>query len=213
MFYPNREFVRGSDGRIYEIEDSNRGGGVFVGVMMVMMGAAYVLEQAYLWLISHYLLIGIFSLFGFITWVGWIYHEYQQKEATKSMIKKILGIVVIFAGLNVAANGYTVTNRGSKLLNDIKGDWTQVDADVNLTIDGKQFYLDVDGGKTEVKAEYKTRLVDSKFLELSVNGTTQTKGENNNQPYSFSQIYYCDVINDTLYMTIAGNGQYVFTKN
>ena len=86
------KFIRGSDGRIYEIPDSGGGMGVFAIMMIAAMMAAY---NAYLWLLYHYIFVGWITLFGFITWVGWVYHEYQQGEAKLAIGKKIGSFLLI----------------------------------------------------------------------------------------------------------------------
>jgi hypothetical protein len=97
------EFVRGSDGRIYEIRDSGDGAGVFAVMSIAAMMAAY---NAYLWVLSHYVAVGWITLFGFITWVGWVYHEYQEGEGSQALGKKIGSFLLILLGFTLTTQGY-----------------------------------------------------------------------------------------------------------
>ncbi|MBK8920264.1 MAG: SH3 domain-containing protein [Saprospirales bacterium] len=98
------QFVRGSDGRIYEIQDSGDGAGVFAIMIIAAMMAAY---NAYLWLLSHYIFVGCITLFGFITWVGWVYHEHQQGESRNAIGKKISSFLLILVGFGLFINGWS----------------------------------------------------------------------------------------------------------
>jgi hypothetical protein len=199
MFY-QKEFVRGSDGRIYEIEDSNRSGGIMVGVFMVMIAIASAVEQAYLWVLSHYLIMGMISLFIFITWTGWVYHDYQQKEMTKKLGLKFLTTLIILSGFYVSATGFSKSRQESTLRKAIQGEWVQIKGSLAVEIDEKKFKLTDETSKDIVDGD----ITETKFIApASVVVYTTAKVYHNgklNNPETIHQIWTCSVQNDILYM-------------
>lgn len=211
MFY-QREFVRGSDGRIYEIEDPNRGGGIMIGVVMGMMAIASALEQAYLWILSHYWLTGILTLFVFITWTGWVYNDYQLNEMTRKFVLKFLTALMILSGFYVSAKGFSHSRQESNALKTIQGNWVQTKGAFAVELDKNHLLITDEVSKDIVDGE----ITQHKFLAPSsvVLQTTAKvyRGGKKDNPESINQVWTCTVENDILYMAMPDGTTFEFER-
>lgn len=211
MFFNHREFVRGSDGRIYEIRDTDAEGGIFFFFIAVFIAIVSAVYTAYLWLLSHYIFVASISLVGFITWAGWVYHEYQQKEGAKEIGYKILSLLLVFAGFSMAVSGFTRSLNESNLRKKIQGEWSQTDANVGLTINETQFVFNIPDEKVIVEASYQSTFILPGVLEVHLTGKLYrgVKLPSKGEPYS--QNYQCSFDRDNLRLW-GGGKVYMFAR-
>jgi len=214
MPFSNREFVRGSDGRIYEINNDDSGSGLFIGFILVLIAIMAALQAAYLWLLSHYMMVGTIAIIGFVTWTGWVHHEYQQKEGSKSMLRKIISLLLILAAMSVASTGYSKVSQEKNLRNKIQGTWAKIDEAVELKIDANKFVFKIAENGYQIEADYTAAFKQPSMLILNLSGSLYKgiKIPSKAEPYSAS--FQCTFSSDTLRLWNVGTQQtYEFKKN
>ncbi len=204
MFYDDPQFVRGSDGRIYEVRDPNREGGIMFFFLFLFLGIVYAIYSAYLWLLQHYWIVTGLTLVGFITWTGWIYDDIQKKQTYDALGKKIWALVMVIAGFVVALNGFSLAIKEAQLNRAIRGEWRHPESGISLKIEGEQFIISSPRDQITIEAVYTTRYNSGGYLSLDVQGV-QFKGAKttaNSTPFSIS--YTCRLDDDRL--VLDGNG-------
>lgn len=198
MFFNNREFVRGSDGRIYEIRNPDAEGGIFFFFVAIFLAILSAIYAAYMWLLAHYFFVASMSLVGFITWTGWVYHEYQQKEGTKQILYKIISLAMIFAGFSLSISGYKQSQKEADFRKKLAGEWHQVDANIDLTINSIQFIFKAPEENIVIEAYYTSTFDQSGFLEARLNGKLYKGPRVPSKAESYNLVYQCSFIGDQL---------------
>jgi hypothetical protein len=205
MFFDDPTFIRGRDGRIYEIRDPDREGGAAVFFLAIFMGIAYAMYSAYLWLLEHYWMVASISLVGFITWVGWVYDDYQKERRYDAIIKKIWAFAMVIAGFVIASNGFSAAVKGDRLLRAIQGEWQQAASGFTLNIARDKFILASPKDQVTIEAACQMQYDPGGFAIIEVQGKQfkGTKTEANSTP--FTQTFYCRVVDRKL--TLQGGGE------
>jgi hypothetical protein len=204
MFYDDPQFVRGSDGRIYEVRDPNREGGIMFFFLFLFLGIVYAIYSAYLWLLQHYWVVSCLTLVGFITWTGWVYDDIQKNKTYDGVGKKIWAALMVLAGFVVAFNGFSAAIKGAQATNALQGEWFHPESGISMKIEDDQFTLNPPREQITIEAACKTEYEQSGYLQLQVNGQ-QFKGAKiaaNSTP--FAQTYRCRIVQDQL--ALDGNG-------
>jgi hypothetical protein len=198
MFFNDKEFVRGSDGRIYEISNPDAQGGIFIFFTAVFMAIVSAVYTAYLWLLAHYFFVASISLIGFITWTGWVYHEYQQKEGYKGFMYKFLSLLLVFAGFSLAISGCSKSISESRFLNKIQGNWVQTNENVLLSIDEKAFNISMPDEKVTIETAYQYTFDAPNTMSVHLDGKQYKGIKTPSKAESVKLFYQCVFKQDTL---------------
>ncbi len=211
MFFNEPQFVRGSDGRIYEIHDNDREGGIMFFFLFIFLAIAYAIYSAYLWLVQHYWIVTGVSLVGFITWTGWVYDDFQHKKNYDALGKKIWALVMVLAGLIIATTGFSQAIKGAQLTRSIRGEWVQPDSGITMKITADHFTLTSPNDHVTIDASCSSTYDLAGFVLLKVNGTQYKGSKSTENSTPFAQNYECRIVQDQLSLW-ANGGALMFQR-
>lgn len=199
MFYNSRYFID-SNGDLIEVRQDPPGSWA-VGVLAILMGIFYMLQQTWLWLQSHYILLGVFAIFSFIAWFGWANLVYRKKieVSFRGGLQGFVGLLAIVGLFNGSLSGYERAANEGTLRKEMRGEWKQVDAEVTLKITDRK--IDIESAETGIRMDlnYQATMSGNDALLLTCSGTVHS-GKKNEKPQPTSIAYLCQMHEGRLVM-------------
>lgn len=213
MFFDSPTFVRGSDGRIYEMRNDpgSAVGGILFVVGIIIAVVVQGLMAVYNWFIVHYAWTGLFTVLGFITWTGWVHFEHQQGETWKRLWKKFLFLMIIFAGFSMTGTGFTQARHQSRLLRELQGQWAKIDEPANIIINDGHFVLRHEEKKYTIETTYQPQYYSRDMIVLVLSGEYQQHKNQGVETAVYQNTVHCNLLNDTLRLWMPDNPEpYLF---
>ncbi len=211
--YPYSRYYVDRYGNVIEVYDDSPSP-FAVAAIAIVVGIVYALEQVWLWFQSHYILLGVISIFAFIAWVGWINLAFRKKieVSFRGGLQGFFGILGIIALFNGSIAGYKKAGMETDLRRSIRGEWKQTDTPVDMKITNKQIVINSLTSGVRMDFEYTASMSDHDALILTCNGKVYS-GKKSEKPQQTSISYWCQMNGEQLILTeTATQDSYVFNR-